>query len=154
MEQVEERLTISNPEELKAISDRLSSSLHAGDVVLLEGELGAGKTAFTQMLAATLGVKEKVASPTFTVEARYILEKGVARELIHIDLYRLAPLSPNTEDSLYIQELFANAPTQEQIIVIEWADRLGSIRPPSYWHLLFEHGSQEGTRTVTISRYA
>jgi tRNA threonylcarbamoyladenosine biosynthesis protein TsaE len=104
--------------ETEAVAAELSASLSGGEVVLLQGELGAGKTAFVRGLARGLGGDaEQVASPTFVLLTRY----PGRLTLHHADLYRLAP---GEELELGLEEL----PGSAGVLAIEWAERL-SRRP-------------------------
>jgi tRNA threonylcarbamoyladenosine biosynthesis protein TsaE len=97
----------------------LAERLHAGDVVLLYGDLGAGKTAFVRGLARGLGAPdEDVSSPTFTLVQEY---RGERLTLFHADLYRL---SPAEAADLALHEI-----GEDGVLAIEWADRLAG--PPS-----------------------
>lgn len=103
-------------EETEALAARLGAAACAGDVIALEGELGAGKTAFVRGLAAGLGIApEEVASPTFTMVA----EHAGRLPLVHIDLYRLAP---GEADVGALREYASEA----AVTAIEWFDRLAS----------------------------
>ena len=105
--------------ETEELARRLATSLRGGEVVLLSGELGAGKTAFVRGLARGLGVDpEEVASPTFVLLTSY---PGRLR-LHHADLYRLAGNGDDLE--LGLEEL----PGPDGVLAIEWAERL-SLRP-------------------------
>lgn len=107
-----EVLTTSE-EETEAAGERLADSLRAGDVVLLYGDLGAGKTAFVRGLARGLGAPgDEVSSPTFTL----IQEYAGRVTLYHVDLYRLE--SREVED-LGLEELVL----ADGVVAIEWADR-------------------------------
>ena len=107
-----ERVTTSEAE-TAAVARELSRSLVAGDVVLLSGNLGAGKTAFVRGLAEGLGVDpEDVSSPTFTLLHEY---RGAHLTLFHADLYRLDRAAT---DDLGLGEL------QRGVLAIEWPDRL------------------------------
>jgi len=113
-------ITTHSEEETAAAGRELASSLSAGSVVLLIGELGAGKTAFVRGLAAGLGVApDEVSSPTFTLIQEY---RGGRVPLLHVDLYRLH--DPREIDDLGLDELGL-----ESILAIEWADKLP--RPPA-----------------------
>lgn len=115
----------ASEEETSAAGERLSASLQSGDVVLLHGELGAGKTAFVRGLARGLGApSDEVSSPTFTLIQEY---RGRV-PLYHVDLYRLQSAEA---DDLGLDEL-----GDEGVVAIEWAERW-SRRPPA-------------THTVTI----
>ena len=104
----------STEEETSAVGERLAASLNPGDVVLLYGELGAGKTAFVRGMARGLGANpDDVSSPTFTLVQEYA---GTRATLYHVDLYRL---EPREVDDLGLEELVSG----DGIVAIEWADR-------------------------------
>lgn len=108
-----EEILTSSEEETSAAGERLAASLQPGDVVLLYGDLGAGKTAFVRGLARGLGAPpEDVSSPTFTIVQEY---HGRAT-LYHVDLYRLEPAEV---DDLGLDELVCG----DGIVAIEWAER-------------------------------
>lgn len=108
-----EEIVTSSEEETSAAGARLAGSLKAGDVVLLYGELGAGKTAFVRGLAEGLGADPaEVSSPTFTL----IQEYSGRLTLFHVDLYRLE--EPEVDD-LGLDELVLG----EGVVAIEWAER-------------------------------
>jgi tRNA threonylcarbamoyladenosine biosynthesis protein TsaE len=106
--------TITETEEqTSAAGERLASTLHAGDVVLLFGDLGAGKTAFVRGLARGLGADpEDVSSPTFTLVQEYHGRLA----LFHVDLYRL---EEREVDDLGLEELVFG----DGVVAIEWAER-------------------------------
>jgi tRNA threonylcarbamoyladenosine biosynthesis protein TsaE len=106
--------TITETEEqTSAAGERLASTLHAGDVVLLFGDLGAGKTAFVRGLARGLGADpEDVSSPTFTLVQEYHGRLA----LFHVDLYRL---EEREVDDLGLEELVLG----DGVVAIEWAER-------------------------------
>lgn len=109
-----EQLITANEEETVAAGERLASGLHAGDVVLLFGELGAGKTAFVRGLARGLGAPpSEVSSPTFTLIQEYA---GGRVPLQHVDLYRLEPAEVA---DLGLDELIESG----GVVAVEWADR-------------------------------
>ena len=105
--------------ETAAVGRELASTLSAGDVVLLYGDLGAGKTAFVKGLAEGLGVaREEVSSPTFTLVQEY---RGGRLTLFHVDLYRL-------DDPREIFDLGLDEIAADGVLAIEWADKLNSVR--------------------------
>lgn len=118
---MEIRLITSSPEETHAIGRRLSKTLKGGENLFLIGDLGSGKTALVQGLAAGLGVTEPVKSPTFTFLREYELPLRSTR-LAHFDLYRL-PDAPTRQDLDSI-ELLERLHHPDTITVIEWADKL------------------------------
>ena len=115
-------MTVTSHSELET-SDAgrdLALDLHAGDVVLLTGDLGAGKTAFVRGLAAGLGIDpQEVSSPTFTLIQEY---RGGRLTLYHVDLYRL---TPREVDDLGLDDLL----DQGGVVAMEWPDRW--LTPPS-----------------------
>jgi tRNA threonylcarbamoyladenosine biosynthesis protein TsaE len=112
--------TITHSEsETAAVGRNLAQSLSAGSVVLLHGDLGAGKTAFVRGLAEGLGAPpDEVSSPTFTLAQEY---RGGRVRLVHADLYRLD--DPREIDDLGLDEIGLDG-----VLAIEWAEKLP--RPP------------------------
>lgn len=96
--------------ETEALGAELAASLHPGDVVLIEGELGAGKTTLVRGAARALGVTGPVTSPTFTIGQRYPAPVAIA----HIDLYRVAKLADEDPD------LLADYLGEDTIAFVEW----------------------------------
>ena len=108
-----EILSTSEPE-TEAAGERIAASLESGDVLLLHGQLGAGKTAFVRGLARGLGAPpDDVSSPTFTLIQEY---RGGRLPLFHVDLYRLASAEV---DDLGLDELISG----RAVVAIEWAER-------------------------------
>jgi tRNA threonylcarbamoyladenosine biosynthesis protein TsaE len=102
-------------EETMNVARQIASTLSAGDVLLLSGELGAGKTAFVRGLAQGLGIDEdEVSSPTFTLVHEY---RGGRLRLYHVDLYRLERAAT---DDLGLDEMGV----ADGVLAIEWPDRL------------------------------
>ena len=106
----------SSPEETRAVGAVLARLLRPGDMVLLAGDLGAGKTTFTQGLAAALGVRDQVTSPTFTLVRPYSCASGDVHTLLHADLYRLDRLAEVRD--LALDELVEDG----AVAVVEWGD--------------------------------
>jgi len=112
--------TTKSEDETAALARDLAATLRAGDVLLLSGNLGAGKTAFVRGLADGLGIDPReVSSPTFTLVHEY---RGGRLTLYHVDLYRLERAA--TED-LGLEELGAG----DGVLAIEWPDRLTHSLP-------------------------
>jgi len=108
-----------------------------GDLVLLVGDLGAGKTAFTQGFADALGIDEPVTSPTFTLVRTYA---GTHR-LNHLDVYRLE--SAAEAEGLGLGELL-----EDGITLIEWGDTIASALPADYLELRFVFGDDDDERLI------
>src|SRR6185503_21324923 len=105
----------ASPAETEALAERLGRTADGGELVGLEGELGAGKTCFVRGLARGLGADpDAVASPTFIMATEYI---GGRRPLHHVDLYRL---EPPLRDTLFLREVLYGA----GVTAVEWFDRL------------------------------
>ena len=116
---VASRVTASE-EETQAVARELSATLRAGDVVLLSGDLGAGKTTFVRGLAEGLGIDPReVSSPTFTLVHEY---RGNGLTLYHADLYRL---ESTATDDLGLEEIGV----KDGVLAIEWPDRLSHELP-------------------------
>jgi tRNA threonylcarbamoyladenosine biosynthesis protein TsaE len=133
----------STEEETASIGERLAAALRAGDVVLLFGDLGAGKTAFVRGLARGLGANpEDVSSPTFTIVQEYAAPRAT---LYHVDLYRLEPAEI---DDLGLEELVSG----NGIVAIEWADRWPG-RPDDVYEVRLEDTGEERRRiSITAPR--
>ena len=119
--------TTGSEEETAAVANALAAELVAGDILLLSGSLGAGKTAFVRGLAEGLGIDaHAVSSPTFTLVHEY---RGGRLTLYHVDLYRLDRAA--TED-LGLEELGVS----DGVLAIEWPDRLThTLGPATRVHL-------------------
>jgi tRNA threonylcarbamoyladenosine biosynthesis protein TsaE len=120
----------TSPQATHQLGVRLGSFLQPGVVIALYGGLGAGKTAFTQGIAAGLGVTEPVTSPTFTLVNRYRTAAG--GEMVHIDCYRLgeaAAVSILEAAAIGLEEILGDP---DLIIVIEWAERVAALLPQDH----------------------
>ena len=128
----------------RALGTRLATFLRPGDLVLLSGPLGAGKTALTQGIGAGLGVRGAITSPTFVL-AR--LHRGPV-PLVHVDAYRLRDASgPVHLDDLDLDDELLSAVT-----VVEWGEGIVEALAPSRLHVALERGTgttQSGTDTRT-----
>jgi tRNA threonylcarbamoyladenosine biosynthesis protein TsaE len=113
-------------------------------VVGLYGDLGSGKTTFTQAVAKILGVTGTVTSPTFIIEKIYHLSQKNFKHLIHIDAYRLEKSEELTK--LGWQEIIDNP---ENLIFIEWPERVANILPPDIKKINFAF-IDETTREIDI----
>jgi len=103
-------------------------------VVALEGDLGSGKTTFIQGLAQGLKVKENILSPTFVIQKDFLLKLKNFKNLYHIDAYRLK--NPEEFLELGFKDLIGNP---ENLIVIEWADKIKKILPKNILRIKFEN---------------
>jgi tRNA threonylcarbamoyladenosine biosynthesis protein TsaE len=123
------------------LGESLARTLRPGDVVLLYGDLGAGKTAFVRGMARGVGANpDDVTSPTFTIVQEYA---GSTFTLYHVDLYRLEPAEI---DDLGLEDLVAG----EGVVAIEWADRWRG-RPDDVTEVRIDDAGEE-RRTIHIDR--
>lgn len=123
--------TLSDENATTAFAAQVAPLLRPGDTLLLEGDIGAGKSAFSRsLIRACLGRMEDVPSPTFTLVQTY---EAPVCDIWHCDLYRLS--HPDEAFELGLEEAFETA-----ICLIEWPDRLGDAAPASALHLAFSAG--------------
>jgi tRNA threonylcarbamoyladenosine biosynthesis protein TsaE len=138
-------LLLPDPEATEALGRKLAGLTRAGDAILLEGPIGAGKSSLARaFIRARLGEGEEVPSPTFTLVQVY---DDHGTEIWHADLYRLT--HPDEVWELGLDEAFQTA-----ICLVEWPDRLGKHLPPDALHLRLEalgdgrraviHGGRDG----------
>jgi tRNA threonylcarbamoyladenosine biosynthesis protein TsaE len=136
------RVQAANPEETCHIARRLAPSLGPGDVILLRGDLGAGKTHFARCLIQNLQDRpEDVPSPTYTLIQTYAGRTG---EIVHADLYRLG--DPGELFELGLSEAFTQA-----ICLVEWPERLGPDAPNSALVIDFQTTPAPEARLLTFS---
>jgi len=132
---------ISNsPSNTWKIAAEFFQGLEKPAIVALHGNLGAGKTCFTQGLAQAAGVTEPVCSPTYTLISEY---QGTV-PFHHIDLYRLGGLEEAYD--LGLDEYLET----DGITVIEWAERAAELIPPNAIHIRLERGDDEQMRTIEV----
>lgn len=138
------RLQITSLNSTAALARAVTAELRPGSVVLLIGDLGAGKTTFTKALAEAAGVNEEVTSPTFTIMRPYDAQFSFgSASLLHLDAYRLG--GPEPLDDLGIFELLDDG----AVAVIEWGDLVASAFPDALAieFLVFD----DDTRTATMT---
>ncbi|WP_203334836.1 tRNA (adenosine(37)-N6)-threonylcarbamoyltransferase complex ATPase subunit type 1 TsaE [Planococcus beigongshangi] len=126
------RIEAISPEETQIFAEKLAAYLSAGDLLTLEGGLGAGKTTFTKGLAKGLGVKKMVNSPTFTILKQYSGDL----QLNHLDVYRLE----DSDEDIGFDELFGG----DAVSVVEWAQFIDDYLPDERLEIIIERASEEG----------
>ena len=133
--------TAATPEETFELGRELGARLAGGEVLLLSGPLGAGKTVFVKGLAAALGLDpDEVSSPSFTLVNRH--DEGRLL-LYHLDLYRLDE-GPSAAHAVDLDELLSD---ERAVIVIEWAERMGRYPlPATAWCISIEGDGAEPRR--------
>jgi len=131
------------PGDTEACAEALAGRLAAGDVLLLSGVLGAGKTCFVRGLARGLGIADgAVLTPTFQLVRE---SRGGRLPLFHIDLYRLE--GPGEAGRLGLEEYFDG----DGVCAVEWPERLGALRPGGAWQVDIEP-QPDGARRVRVGR--
>lgn len=139
-------------EDLSVLADKVADMLtssHKDDasIILLEGDLGAGKTTFTKALAHKLGIdKEEVHSPTFILKKEYTARHPRFRKLIHVDAYRFT--HPDEAKVLKLEEDFKDPQT---VVVIEWPSKIAYLKSDIEIEFKVE---DEHTREVTLQQHA
>ncbi|KKW21784.1 MAG: hypothetical protein UY71_C0006G0002 [Parcubacteria group bacterium GW2011_GWB1_52_7] len=149
------RFSILTKNELSALAKKLAAKvlkLSKGNnarLISLSGELGGGKTTFTQFFAKALGVRGRVLSPTFVVAHEHpIAKKSPYRRLIHIDAYRID--GKKFFDSTEIRRYLKNP---ENIVVIEWGERISKWIPKSDVTMHLQHYKSRYRKVCVISKF-
>ncbi|HUG86236.1 MAG TPA: tRNA (adenosine(37)-N6)-threonylcarbamoyltransferase complex ATPase subunit type 1 TsaE [Euzebya sp.] len=115
-------LTTTSPEQTQSVAGMIAAVMRAGDVIALTGEIGAGKTCFVQGAAASLGVTDRVTSPSFILRKEYQGRIGV----LHLDVYRLESMQEVLDVG------FAEALDNGRITFVEWGDAMAPLLPSDH----------------------
>ncbi|MDP9038348.1 MAG: tRNA (adenosine(37)-N6)-threonylcarbamoyltransferase complex ATPase subunit type 1 TsaE [Acidobacteriota bacterium] len=139
----ERRFRTRSPEGTLDLGERIAELLPAPMVVILRGEVGAGKTTLVKGLARALGAaaEDDVTSPTFTIVHEY---EGASVRLFHLDLYRL-----ETEEQIAVLGLDEMAGYPNALVLIEWGERFESIVNQASAEIFMEHGEGD-ERGITV----
>lgn len=139
---MEKLFELRSPEDTQDLAERFAPQLRAGDIILLEGPIGAGKTHFARsLIQALLPEPEDIPSPTFTIVQVY---DGPDCEIWHSDLYRLS--HPDEAIELGLEEAFETA-----ICLIEWPDRMGDETPEAALKITLDVSDDLQARTAVLS---
>jgi tRNA threonylcarbamoyladenosine biosynthesis protein TsaE len=133
----EKRFKSRSVEETLALGEKIAAMLRPPMVVILRGEVGAGKTTLVKGVAAALGAarEDEVTSPTFTIVHEYV---GTSVRLFHLDLYRL-----ETEEQIAVLGLDEMASCENSLVLIEWGERFESIVKIAGGEIYMEHGEED-----------
>jgi tRNA threonylcarbamoyladenosine biosynthesis protein TsaE len=134
---------IGSADEMQVLGKRIARELQRGDVLMLHGDLGAGKTTLTQGIAAGLGVEGPVQSPTFTLVREH---RGTDLMLYHLDLYRL--VDPDELENLGYETYLDPV---DGVSIIEWPERAVDWLPEAFTLVRIDHMGGD-RRRVTIER--
>jgi tRNA threonylcarbamoyladenosine biosynthesis protein TsaE len=137
------KIEVNNLAEMHKLGAHIGEQLKAGDLLLLSGPLGAGKTALTQGIGQSLGIKH-VTSPTFVISR---IHPGNV-PLVHVDAYRLQEGSPAIFDDL---DLESYLPTS--VTVVEWGEGLADRLADEYLEIQIEFGASDDQRFVSIASH-
>lgn len=138
------RIEAASPEQMEAIGAALAAALEPGDIVALDGDLGAGKTVLARGMAAGLGIDPAlVSSPTFVLMQRY---GGGRMDLVHADAYRVRSLAEFEAIGWSEQVERAGA-----VAVVEWASRIDAMLPPNALRILITHEGEQQRALVVRS---
>lgn len=143
-----EKMIITDIAELEVVAQKVleiaqSQSDESAVVCALHGDLGAGKTTFTQTLARMLAVEEVVTSPTFVIMKNYELANQPFEKLVHIDAYRIEEI-----DEMRVLGFGALLEEKGIIMCIEWAENIAELLPKNTTHIRFELDGEK--RVITI----
>lgn len=139
------QVTIRTADAMQDLGRAVARQCRAGDLVILGGDLGAGKTTFTQGLADGLGITERVTSPTFVI-ARVHAHPAAGPDLVHVDAYRLG-------SALELDDLDLDADLSRSVVVVEWGGGIAESLSPERLELAIARSDDEAdeTRSVTIT---
>ncbi len=138
---------LATPEETLALGRRLGAELRAGDVVVLSGPLGAGKTLLTKGIAEALDVDGPITSPTFVLARLHRARRADAPALVHVDVYRL--LDHGAADLLAeLDSLDLDTDLDDAVVVVEWGEGLAERLSDRHLDVRLERLSDSETRTA------
>lgn len=138
-----EILSIS-AEETQKLAGTVAEKLKPGDVILLYGDLGSGKTTFARYLVSALGIPSRVQSPTFVLMRKYSGGLGEIKNVNHLDLYRIT--DPSEVSELGLQEIFSE---KDSITLVEWPELVLTYLPEKHVSIRFET-IDENTRSINV----
>ena len=133
-----------NENETLSFGKKLASFLKKGDILVLTGELGSGKTKLTEGILTYYGLEDEISSPTFTIVNEYVKDNT---KIFHFDVYRL-------EDSSEFYAIGGEEYFENGICIIEWGEIIQDALPKDYIHIQFERNDlDENTRILNITSY-
>lgn len=136
------KIYTNSPKQTGLVAQSLANLIKDDLIICLEGDLGAGKTLFTQNFCKALNVKETVTSPTFNLMNVYEGDKRI----YHFDLYRL-----ENEEDLEEIGFYEYSDVDDEVVLIEWPDRFFACMPEDYLHIKIERAENEQSRILTIN---
>jgi tRNA threonylcarbamoyladenosine biosynthesis protein TsaE len=140
---VDESVDVPTAADMRHLGERLAGLLRAGDLVVLSGSLGAGKTTLTQGIGAGLGVRGPVTSPTFVIARQHPSLRG-GPDLVHADAYRLG-------SALELDDLDLDADMASAVTVVEWGEGLAEGLADDRLEISIEPAPDSQARTVRLA---
>ena len=136
---------LNTPEDTEAFGGRLAQLVERGDLIVLDGPLGAGKTTLVRGLAAALGVRGRVSSPTFIIAREHKPGRPGGVGLIHVDAYRIGDsMDPFAE----LDALDLDAGLDDSVVVVEWGAGLAERLAQRYLLVRLRRGEDSDVRTA------
>lgn len=133
-------MNVATPSDMRALGSSLGAVARAGDLIVLTGPLGAGKTVLAQGIAAGLGVRERVTSPTFVIAH---VHRDGRLPFVHVDAYRLSSVAE-------VDDLDLDASLAESVTAVEWGSGLVESLAESWLEVAIDRHADD-TRTVTLT---
>jgi len=137
------RIELPRAADTRALGTRLTPVLRAGDLVVLDGPLGAGKTVLVQGIGAGLGVQGSVVSPTFVIARVHRPLSGSTLPLVHVDAYRLRSLEE-------VDDLDLDVSVADAVTVVEWGSGKVEQLTDAHLEIRLERADDDETRTATL----
>jgi tRNA threonylcarbamoyladenosine biosynthesis protein TsaE len=130
-----------------ALGEQLGRQLRAGDVVVLSGPLGAGKTVLAKGIAAAMDVEGPVISPTFVLARVHRARRAAAPDMIHVDLYRLLD-EASVDLPAELDSLDLDTDLEDAVVVVEWGEGLAERLSDHHLDVRLERGADTDVRTA------
>lgn len=138
---------LPTPQDTVALGARLGTDLRAGDVVVLSGPLGAGKTMFTKGIAAAMDVEGPVTSPTYVLARVHPARRAGAPALVHVDIYRLLDHGGDLLGEL--DSLDLDTDLDDAVVVVEWGEGLAERLSENHLDIHLDRADESEMRTAT-----
>lgn len=145
---VEGEAVLSTAEDTELLGERLAAELEAGDVVVLDGPLGAGKTTLTRGLARGLGVLGRVSSPTFMIARTHRAGGDTGPGLVHVDAYRLG-LGTGASAMDELDALDLDTELADSVVVVEWGEGIAEALADRHLLIRLRREPESDVRTAT-----
>jgi len=146
-ERIDGTAELPTAEDTTALGARLGAQLRAGDVVVLSGPLGAGKTVLAKGIAQAMDVEGPVISPTFVLARVHRARRPGAPAMIHVDLYRLLD-EPSVDLAAELDSLDLDTDLEDAVVVVEWGEGVAERLSDHHLDIRLERGADTDVRTA------